>query len=155
MLWKRIEGSAPWALRFGANQAVNFGMILRGECLLLRSCAKPLQIRSGDFLLLTKPATYTLASSEDVETTEDAHALFEASMDKHVRIGPEPDYSLKLTGGYFEFDSVNVDLLTDFLPPLIHMKATDEAAWRMRSVLELAGDEALSARPGPTWWLVA
>ena len=36
VFWKTIEAKGAWGLRFAQNQDVNFGMVLKGECLLIR-----------------------------------------------------------------------------------------------------------------------
>jgi AraC-like DNA-binding protein len=147
LLWKRVEGAGGWGLAFPKSQDLIFGTVLGGECLLLRSRAKPVCLRAGDFLLLNKPPKFTLASDAQVEA-EDAEAAFALSDDKHLQLGAGHDHPVKLAGGAFVFDAVNVELLTDFLPPLVHLRAADEAAWRVRTLLELSADETLASRPG-------
>ena len=34
--WKTIEAKGAWGLRFAHDQDVHFGMVLKGECLLMR-----------------------------------------------------------------------------------------------------------------------
>lgn len=147
LLWKRMEGAGSWGLQFEKSQDLIFGTVYLGECLLLRRGAKPVRLRAGDFLLLSKPSNFTLASDERVKPT-DAEAAFARSADKHLQLGRGRAKMVKLSGGHFVFDTVNAGLLTDLLPPLVHIRPTDTAAGRIRVLLELSADETLHSLPG-------
>lgn len=147
LLWKRIEGRGSWGLTFRANEEVNFGTVLSGSCLLLRAGKPPLPIRTGDFLLQTKPLTYTLASDAHANP-EDAETALAASSDRQLKLGTGAQISAEVLGGHFTFESVNRELLTDLLPPLVHVPSTDKVAGRVRSMLALAADESKHTLPG-------
>jgi hypothetical protein len=38
-------------------------------------------------------------------------------------------YQVRVVGGHFEFDSVNKELLTAFLPPVVHIPSRGSASW--------------------------
>ena len=147
ILWKRVEAAGDWGLAFPRSPDLIFGTVLVGECLLLRRNTRPVRLSASDFLLLSKPAKFTLASGARA-VAEHAEKALAASPDKHLRLGEGHDRIVKFTGGHFVFDTVNVDLLTDFLPSLMHLRATDEVAGRIRTLLALSAEETLTSRPG-------
>lgn len=56
--------------------------------------------------------------------------------------------SFEVLGGHFTFATVNKALLTDLLPPFVHVLSTDAAAGRIRLLLDLISEEPRSMLPG-------
>jgi AraC-like DNA-binding protein len=85
------------------------------------------QLGEGDYLLLAAPRPWTLRSDE---TTA--------------------GIVTRLIGGHFHFDDANAGLLATLVPSTVHIRSTEAGAGRLRSVLGVIDDEAVSDRPGRT-----
>ncbi|OZM75811.1 AraC family transcriptional regulator [Pseudonocardia sp. MH-G8] len=150
VLWKQIEGSGRWVLRFEANPDVNFGVVTTGHC-WLQCEGGPVGLAKGDFLLLSGPPAFTFssdigeASGGDVV---DADRTLAGSQDNHLRLGSEGGPAVQLLAGHFAIEPENADLLLDLLPTVVHLRAGTDGAGRIASLLELIGDEAGAGRPG-------
>jgi AraC-like DNA-binding protein len=152
VLWKRIEGSGRWVLRFEANPDVNFGVVTTGHC-WLRCEGGPVRLAKGDFLLLSGPPAFTFSSdigfgSDTGGDVVDGERALAGTPDNHLRLGGEGEPAVRLLAGHFAIEPENADLLLDLLPTVVHLRAGTDSAGRIASLLELIGDEAGADRPG-------
>ncbi|MFE0418485.1 AraC family transcriptional regulator [Streptomyces tendae] len=150
VLWKQIEGSGRWALRFAANPDVNFGVVTVGHCWLQCEGA-PVRLAKGDFLLLSGPPAFTFSSDIGEDTGEDVvdgERALAGAQDNHLRLGSEGGTAVQLLAGHFAIKPENADLLLDLLPTVVHLRADTDGAGRIARLLELIGDEAGADRPG-------
>jgi len=155
VLWKQIEGSGRWALRFEANPDVNFGVVTTGHC-WLQCEGGPVRLAKGDFLLLSGPPAFTFSSDIGEDTGRDivdgdvvdGDRTLAGTQDNHLRLGSEGEPAVKLLAGHFAIEPENADLLLDLLPTVVHLRAGADGAGRIASLLELIGDEAGADRPG-------
>ena len=67
LLWKVVEAHGDWALRFPGDDHVVFGQVIAGACRLELSGRPPLPACSGDFLLMTAPASWVLRGDGDAD----------------------------------------------------------------------------------------
>lgn len=122
-----IHAEGPWAIRFEPFPHVRFGIVVAGESWLAIDGHEPVLLRQGDFILLGNPPAYVMGSSLTVRPRS-AKALLASSKDGGLRIRPERGEDTFVCGGHFEFDDANARLLLEFLPTLVHIRASDPRA---------------------------
>lgn len=148
LLWKIVQGSGDWALRFPEEKDVVFGQVIAGTCRLELKGLEPRQLCIGDFLLLTAPATWVLRNGNEAVPL-DFESVYEGPAQPLTLVGnPDGVNVTRFMAGHFTFDAANAELLLGLMPSLIHVRPSDKAAGRLCGLLELIGDEATSNRPG-------
>jgi AraC-like DNA-binding protein len=145
MLTAGIRAAGRWGVSFRQRDDVLFCWVEVGECQLIRGDAKPLHLRSGDFVLIRTVMPFTLTSDPSMEP-EDSETIVAATNDPVLTLGGGSGPIAILRGGRFVFDTVNEQLLTGLLPSLVHVASDDTSSWRLRSLLKL--NETESERPG-------
>ncbi|MFB4349904.1 AraC family transcriptional regulator [Microbacterium sp. CR_7] len=147
-----IRATGEWALRFDSFPHVRIGGLVRGSCWLILDGQEPVLLREGDTFLLGNPPAYTLASTPGADAPA-AQALWDAGADADtgvVMIGPESDDDLYLCAGHIAFDDDNAGILTDLLPPLVVVRATDPHGMRLGQLIDLLATEVgIAAAGGP------
>jgi AraC-like DNA-binding protein len=148
LLWKQMEARGDWAVRFPANDGAVFCLIVSGTCLFQIAGREPRALSEGDFLLLTAPPSWTLATDSSVVPRDfvrtQTSAAVQTRLVEHGTSGPV----IRIVGGHFRFDDANATLLHSVLPAMAEIQSRDAGAARLRGVLDLIGDEAASDRPG-------
>lgn len=133
---KPITGRGRWGVRYAANDAPGFTIILLGACWIAFEGREPVKLQRGDFLLLPTTPAFSLSSHPGVECQprDPVNAAV-----RHGNQEGEPDFvSL---GGTFRIEQVNAPLLLTLLPRCIHVPASEEPTGRLRRVVELIIDE--------------
>lgn len=74
--------------------------------------------------------------------------LWRPPPERHLKLGTGDKLSVEVLGGHFAFETVNKGLLTDLLPPLVHVLSTDNVAGRVQSMLDLTAQESKNSLPG-------
>ena len=142
---KIIEGAGRWAVRRLRMNFAGFGLVLVGECWLAVDNHKPIRLAKGDFVLVPSNPGFTFASDLACEVDARESSDCQAS---GVRYGdPDLEAEFKQLGGYFELDSVNRGLLGGLLPAIVHIRASDPAAGRLKRTIDSIVEEALADRP--------
>jgi AraC-like DNA-binding protein len=131
-----LYAAGPWALRFDPFPHVKLGVVARGACWLALQGHEPVRLREGDFFLLGNPPTYLLATDLTAGPRA-AASLWGGSSGHAVRIGPESEEDTYLCGGHFTFDAENATMLTDVLPPIVHVRAADPRGKLLAHLSEL------------------
>jgi len=147
LLWKELHARGDWAIRFPANRSVVFSLVAQGLCVFQTAGRAPKLMGEGDFVLMTAPGVWSLgrdAGSIPIDFRADAVPEGRPAVLGDPAAGSEA----RLLGGRFAFDETQAALLKGLSPALIEVDAGDEAAGRLRGVLGLLRDEALSDRPG-------
>ncbi len=144
-LWGRTQGRGRWGLGFHKRDDLLFCWIQQGDCLLTRSGDEPLQLHRDDFILIRTVAPFALTTDPTIEP-EDSEVLARTRKGTVNKLGSGNENPVTLRGGRFVFDSANEDLLTGLIPPLVHIPATENISWRVRSLLNL--NEAEFSNPG-------
>src|SRR4051812_6789331 len=138
VLSKVVKGSGAWSVRYEAYRDPAFCLVLDGSCFFDVEGVGLLELRQGDFVLLPVTPAFTLASDLKVKPE-----LRMPTRAREVRHGaPSGPASMRLLGGYFQFDSANAQLLVSLLPPLVHICRGEPGAERLRRIAELIGEEA-------------
>lgn len=141
---KIVSGTGAWSVRYARYEDPGFCVVLEGSCFLDADDIGAVELREGDFVFLPRTPGFTLASDLALRPT-----LVEASNPRELRHGAQAGPpTMRMLGGYFRFDRANVGLLARLLPPLVHVRRDEEGASRLRSLVELIGDEADADRPG-------
>jgi AraC-like DNA-binding protein len=145
---KVIEGAGRWAVRRSRMNFAGFGLVLIGECWLAVEDHKPIRLAKGDFVLVPSNPGFTIASDLACEVVSiDARGSLDCQA-SGVRYGdPDLEAEFKQLGGYFELDSVNRGLLGGLLPAIVHIRASDPAAGRLKRTIDSIVEEALADRP--------
>jgi AraC-like DNA-binding protein len=138
---------------------VAFCLITAGRCRLDIPGHQQRQLGEGDYVLLAAPPAWTLSDGETVEAErQDARAAavdFQELFDATGRLSVARDRGqggpvTRLIGGHFNIDETNSGLLADLMPTVVEIRSSEPSAARLRGVLGLIDDEALSDRPGRT-----
>lgn len=147
LVWKQLEATGDWAIRFPANDGVVFTYILDGRC-VFRTGDRIEQLRPGDFVLLVHPPVWVLGSDDACEPID-----YLPGHPTAARLGQQPGPLTTTLGGRFVFDDANAALLMQMLPPLTLVRAVDDGAIRLRPLLDLLGNEAKANRAGQSFVL--
>ena len=94
------------------------------------------------FVLTSDPAVQPKDSETIVATTNDPVIRLERGL------GSGTGASTVLRGGRFVFEAMHEELLTELLPPLIHISRNDSSSWRVQSLLKLSETESVQHGPG-------
>lgn len=140
---KPISGRGQWGLRYAAQEAPGFTIILKGTCWLAVSGEAPLKLEKGSFLLLPTTPAFTLSSAPGIPCP-----LREPG-ELPVRHGEaEGEADFESLGGTFRIATANAPLLLALLPRMIHVPACEGRAQRFGRVIDLIMEECASEAPG-------
>jgi len=144
VLSKIVSGAGRWSIRKPRYADPAFCLLLQGSCFLTPDGIGPLELGTGDFVLLPEMPGFTLASDRDINPTP--LAFDHARETRHgAASGPA---TMRMLGGYFRFDRANAPLLVRLLPPVVHVRRDDPEATQLSRIVELIGEEANADRPG-------
>jgi len=149
VLSARLEAYGAWSLRFSGYEHIKFGSVLEGAFWLwFEDGAPPVELRAGDFYLLTQGRAYCTGSDPSL-TPVDGREVLATSLcaDGIVRYGRSGE-KVSAAGGRFVFDADTSELFLESLPPLIHIPAASGTAPALRAVLDLLRLETETPRPG-------
>lgn len=146
--WKVGEVSGDWSLRFPANGGVAFTLIATGGCRLDLPGRQTEVLGPGDFILLAAPPDWTLSDGAPTASL-DFRPAFQESGPVRTYVGPaSATPGTRLVGGHFRIDEANAGLLGELMPTVVRVRSSEPGAGRLRAILGLIDDEALSDRPG-------
>ncbi|MDP1581985.1 MAG: AraC family transcriptional regulator [Bradyrhizobium sp.] len=140
---KPITGRGRWGVRYSAYGLPGFAIVLSGQCWLTIDGTEPVRLDRGDFVLLPATPAFALSSQPG------ADCVHRDPMDTAVRHGEqegEPDF--QMLGGAFAIEMVNAPLLVALLPGIIHIRAFEGGAGRLRRIIDLIMEECGSDHPG-------
>jgi AraC-like DNA-binding protein len=141
---KLISGAGAWSVRYAAQESSGFCVVLDGACYVDVEGSGVRELQRGDFLLFPRTPAFTLASDLQLRPTP-----VTPTREREIRRGDQAGRaSMRMLGGYFQFDRMNAGLLVGLLPPVIHIRGRDASAGRLRRLVELVGEEAVADRPG-------
>lgn len=140
---KPITGRGRWGVRYAAYLKPGFTIVLAGACWIRLEEQQPMRLERGDFVLLPAAPAFALYSDPDV-----ACVPTEPSWTPVRHGDPEGEPDFVSLGGAFEIDAVNAPLLLALLPDMIHVRASDAGAERLRMIIDLIAEECAADRPG-------
>jgi AraC-like DNA-binding protein len=136
----------PWGIRFPAPEKIKFFAIIKGACWLrLDGAPAPVQVQTGDVIVLCAQRGFVLSS--DLETDLiDAHSLFKGITGEIVKLGEGED--CVQIGGHVRLDPASGNLLSDALPPVIHVRSGSPQAGILQWLLDQLVHEGTKGLPG-------
>ncbi|HDR9056282.1 TPA: AraC family transcriptional regulator [Burkholderia vietnamiensis] len=141
-----FSAGGAWAVRFPAPDKIKFFAVMKGTCwVAIDGVETPIRFGSGDVGLLTAKRSFVLASDACVPPV-DAMALFSGAGKSAVKLGDGNDFAQ--IGGHVLLDPVTGSLLSDVLPPWIHVPAVSPQAVKVRWLLEQLVEERAAGLPG-------
>jgi AraC-like DNA-binding protein len=140
-----FTAGGPWAIRFPARPTVQFFAVVKGRC-WGQFVGEPqtMWFETGDIGLLVEPRSSVLASGPDVVPIK-GEDLF-AGGRTMATIGDGSEFAY--VAGHVEFDQAGRQLLSDVLPPWIHVRPTSATAAIFRWLLDRIVDEQAAGSPG-------
>jgi AraC-like DNA-binding protein len=149
LLWKHMAGQRDWAWGFPADSGVVFGRVVSGRCRFQLPGAAEQSLEQGDCVLLAEPPAWTLRGGAGDAATVAIEDLPAGTAPPDPGRSEDDPSQVRVVGGHFEFDSVNKELLTAFLSPVVHIRSRDPGdGGRLTGVLAMIDAEASTARPG-------
>lgn len=142
-LSKVSGGAGRWRVRRADNGLPFYCVILEGSCRLVIDGREPTTLVDGDFVLIPSALGFTVTSMDPPP---------KGTIDMLPVQLPDGEYRLGDTGvpadvrmlvGHCEFGSPDAALLVSLLPELVHVR--DE--WRLRTLVQLLGEESREQRP--------
>jgi AraC-like DNA-binding protein len=144
---RRHPGSwGSWALRFPPPDKIKFVAVVKGSCwLTFEDEASPLHVKTGDVFVLPAERAYVMAGDLNAPQT-DGLKVFSGATEKIGRVGNGDDFFA--VGAHIALDPERGRLLSEILPPLLHIGNSSSEASAMRWLLEQLVKEVADDRPG-------
>jgi AraC-like DNA-binding protein len=140
---KLVLGASPWRVsRSDAGQPL-YCVILEGACRMAIDGYEPIELVSGDFVLI--PAAYGVAMSSLVPPPPGVQTLEPIALgNNEFRIGePDSPVDSRMMVGHCSFGSPDASLLVSLLPQLVHVRGEE----RLATLVQLVRDESREQRP--------
>ena len=140
---KLVLGASPWRVsRSDAGQPL-YCVILEGACRMAIDGHEPIELVSGDFVLI--PAAYGVAMSSVVPPPPGVQTLEPIALgNNEFRIGePDSPVDSRMMVGHCSFGSPDASLLVSLLPQLVHVRGEE----RLATLVQLVRDESRARRP--------
>jgi len=141
-----LAAGGSWALRFPPPKKIKFVAVVKGECWLsLEGQVASLRVRTGDVFVLPAERAFVLAG--DLKSPQiDGPKVFAGATDKIATVGGGDDFFA--VGAHIALDSKRGGLLSEVLPPLLHIGGDSSEASAMRWLLDQLVKEVVADRPG-------
>jgi AraC-like DNA-binding protein len=140
---KLVFGAGSWRVsRSDAGQPF-YCAVLDGGCRLAIDAREPIELVSGDFVLI--PAAYGVAMSSLVPPSTDVETQAPVALgNNEFRIGePDSPIDARMMVGHCSFGSPDAALLVSLLPQLVHVRGQQ----RLATLVQLVRDESREQRP--------
>lgn len=141
-----FTAGGEWAIRFPAPDRLKFFAAFRGTSWLqLDDGSAPARIESGDVVLLVAATGFVLSSTPGLAPVESS-SLFAGRTVPVVAVGGGDD--VLMMGGHVQLRDPYASMLSEALPPLIHVSGTAPEARRIRWILDGLQEESVGDLPG-------
>ncbi len=135
-----------WAIRFPPPDKIKFFAVVKGDCWVrIDGEDEPIHVGTGDVGLLSAERSFVIASDLTLDPI-DAIMLFRGSATNTAQLGDREDFVY--LGGHVLLDPASRQLLSDVLPPWIHIPAESAQAATFRWLLEQLVQEGVAEQPG-------
>jgi AraC-like DNA-binding protein len=140
---KLVLGAGPWRVRRSDAGQPLYYVILEGMCRMAIDGQEPIELASGDFVLI--PAAYGVAMSSLVPPPPGVETLMPIALgNNEFRIGEqEGPVDLRMMVGHCTFGSPDACLLVSLLPQIVHVRGVE----RLATLVQLVRDESREQRP--------
>lgn len=145
-LCAELRAGGNWAIAFGGQMHIKFGVMSWGSCWLTVDGAAPVRLATGDCYLVIGGRDYRIASDPELPHLSPVEVWRIGEPVGHCGTG-ESD---RMAGGRLLFDRANADLVINALPPVVHLPAGSEAATALSATIQLMAYETAEPRPGQT-----
>jgi AraC-like DNA-binding protein len=141
---KGISGAGRWGVRYSDFGQPSFSTVLEGRCRLAVDGEAPIDLETGDFVLMPATPGFVLSGFDPVTPKHLDPDLTPAPTDelRHGKQSGPPD--VRLLGGWFMFDSPDAALLVSLLPRLVHVRA----AGRLATLTAILSEETRDQKSG-------
>lgn len=140
-----LVAGGSWALQFPPPNKIKFVAALKGNCWLTIEDETPLHVKTGDVFVLLAERAFVMAGDLNAPKT-DGLEVFSGATDKIGHIGAGDDFFA--VGAHIALDPERGRLLSEVLPPLIHLENSSPEASAMRWLLEQLVKEVSDDRLG-------
>lgn len=120
-----FSAGGSWAIRFPAPDQIRFFAVANGHGWVCLEGKEPVRAEACDAFLLSARKSFVLASDLEAAPIE-AMSVFTSALRGTVTLGDGHDFIH--IGGHVLLDPENASLLTDMLPPLVHVRAASPRA---------------------------
>jgi len=140
---KLVLGASPWRVRRSDSGQPAYYVILEGTCRMAIDGHEPIELVSGDFVLI--PAAYGVTMSSLVPPPQGVETLAPIALgNNEFRIGePDSPVDLRMMVGHCSFGSPDAYLLVSLLPQIVHVRGVE----RLATLVQLVRDESREQRP--------
>jgi AraC-like DNA-binding protein len=140
---KLVMGASPWRISRSDAGEPFYGVILEGGCRIAIDEHEPIELLSGDFVLI--PAAYGVAmSSLELPPPGVETAAPVALGNGEFRIGPaDRPIDTRMMAGHCSFGSPDASLLVSLLPHIVHVRGEQ----RLATLVQLVREESREQRP--------
>ncbi len=145
VFWRVIEAHDDWTITFNPSTVVVFGQLIEGRCRVERPDGLGFAAEAGDFMLMPLPPPWSMSGGRGSAPIDFKRVLDHPDL---VRTPGLPRTVTRIMAGNFECDAGHEDLIARLIPPVVHVRGHEVSAGRLGALLQLVGDEALTARPG-------
>lgn len=138
---KLVQGASPWRIsRSDAGQPF-YCVILEGGCRIAIDGHEPIELLSGDFVLI--PAAYGVAMSSLEPPPPGVETPAPTTLGNgEFRIGaPDRPIDARMMAGHCSFASPDASLLVSLLPQLVHVRGEQRLATLVQLVREESGEQ--------------
>lgn len=140
-----LVAGGSWALQFPPPSKIKFVAVLKGNCWLTIEDEIPLHVNTSDVFVLPAERAFGMAGDMNASRT-DGLEVFSGATDKIGRVGNGDDFFA--VGAHIALDPERGRLLSEVLPPLIHLGNGSPEASAMRWLLEQLVKEVADDRLG-------
>ncbi len=131
---------------FPPPNKIKFVAVVKGNCwLTIKDKVAPLHIKTGDVFVLPAERAFVLAGDLNAPQTEGLN-IFADATDKIAKVGDGDDFFA--VGAHIALDPERGGLLSEVLPPLLHVGSSSSEASAMRWLLDQLVKEVAVDRPG-------
>ena len=144
--FRGLEAGGGWSIRWPVLPGIKCYAVVSGELWLsVEGVAEPVQMNSGDCVLLPLPRPFRMASDLSLPSL-DARSVFSAPANGGIAI-VNGGGALSGVGGVVTLRDRIADLLLRVLPPVVHIsRASDKAA--LRWLMDRIREELRESRSG-------
>lgn len=109
------------SIRFGRHEGIKCYAVVSGEAWLsMEGVAEPVRLMAGDCFLLPHGRPFLLATDLSLEP-EDAHTVFSLPLDGAIAT-LNGGGQCSCVGGFFSFGGSDPGVLSELLPPIVHIR---------------------------------
>ena len=139
---KLVECAGAWRIRRENINAPFYCAVLDGECRMTVNGRSPVELKSGDFVLV--PAMHDLVVESLVAPAVGVSEVPKEIGPGHFRAGgDDAPIALRMQIGYCDFSASNAALLVPLLPRMVLVRGES----RLIALIQLVSEEARAQRP--------